>query len=118
MQFIKKNYGILIGLLLFLLFLFYVSNDSQKMRRYDKNLPFHRSYVNIQIYTNDIKLGNTVIQKLEELYAYYHSLITEDESHLHGIFYVKNNKQKGKELKINEDLYQVLELGKKWEEKS
>ena len=55
---------------------------------------------------------------MEELYAYYHSLITEDESHLHGIFYVKNNKQKGKELKINEDLYQVLELGKKWEEKS
>lgn len=118
MQFIKKNYGIFIGVFFLLCFCFYISKDAQKVRMYEKNIPFHRSYVNIQIYTKDIKIGKEVIEKLENLYTHYNSLITRKDNKEKGIFYIENNTKKVKQLEISSDLYTLLELAQTWEEKS
>lgn len=90
----------------------------QKVRRYDLNLPFHHSYVNIQIYTKDIALSRKVLQKLEDLYSSYNKLIIRRESSEKGVFYIENNDVKDETLKISPFLYEVLERGKEFEEKS
>lgn len=118
MKFWKKNYGIFIGVFLVFCFCFYIYKDMQKMRMYEKSIPFHRSYVNIQIYTKNISLGKKVIEELTDLYTHYHSLISRKSKNKKGIYYIENNTSKDEEIHIDSDLYDILFQAQKWEAKS
>lgn len=118
MQFIKKNYGIIIGVVCILGFAIYLFIDAKKLREYQKTLPFHRSYVNIKIYTKNIQNGKNALRKLENLYLTYEKKIARTETEVQGVFYIANNKEKKSSIEIDKTLYHLLKEGENIKKKS
>ena len=80
---------------------------------YSKNLFYMDTYINVKIYTNDKKIANEALDKIDQLYNDYDKLADRFKTH-EGIINIKdiNNYDMNQEIKIDNRLYELLEYSK------
>ena len=71
------------------------------------------TYINVKIYTNDKKIANEALDKIDQLYNDYDKLADRFKTH-EGIINIKdiNNYDMNQEIKIDNRLYELLEYSK------
>lgn len=117
---INKIIGITIVVLIFLLGIIVVSNTYLKKREYSKKFFYMDTYIYVKIYSNNSKKAEKILNEVEDIYKEYHKLTDRYKSYnnVKNIYYIKNNKSNDEYIEIDKKLYDVIEYGLKYKEKT
>lgn len=113
----KKYIKYLIGLFVIVIIFIGIVIYSDRMKLYSKNFFYMDTYINIKFYAKDSNKANIIFNKANNIYNKY-QLLTDSYNDDSNISYINNNTSNDEILKIDSDLYRILELGLSWYEKS
>lgn len=119
MNIIKKNYGIIISIIIVFVFSIYLYVDTSKIREYTLIKSYFDTNVNIKLYTSYRK-GNKVKKEIDNLCSYYDKLISNDKDfeNIINLHTIENKKTKESFFTIPKELYNLIEYGIKLKEET
>lgn len=111
-----KKVNIFITLIILTIISFFVFYKEDKM--YEKNYFYMDTYINVKIYTKNEEKALEALKEIDNIYSEYHQL-SDRYNEYEGInnVYSINNSVQGS-LLIDKKLYNLIEYGKSWHEKS
>lgn len=109
-------YILLLGLLMAMLL---ISFMAKKQKVITKNLFYMDTYINIKVYSDNREADNA-LKEVEKIYKEYHQLTDRYNGYegLVNVHYINNNKTEERVLSIDKRLYDILEYGLLWKNKS
>ncbi len=114
-----KKYIIIVIVILLLMVLYAVIFKNNKLDKYEKNLFYMDTYINITIYNESKEKANAALDKIDSIYKNYHDLTNRyEENELINVYYINNNNDDKEYLDIDSKLYNLLEYGINWYQKS
>lgn len=109
MEYIKKNYGVMVSLLLLFLFMIYILWDSNQLRAYQKTISLENRYVNIKIYHRDRKKVTKTFKNIEKIYQKYDNISSDKKvGNLKNVYYIRHNQEK-EIISVDPTLYKMMD---------
>ena len=108
----------IIGILsLIVLWVFYTK---EKINVFQKNMFYMDTMIQVKVYINSKNHADKLFENIEEIYRQYHQLSDRynEYDELHNIYYLNNNTSDAEYITIDSKLYELLEYGLEWYEKS
>ncbi len=92
----------------------------KKTEEYTKNIYYMDTYINIKIYSSNENKVNEAFAKIEEIYSQYHELSDRYNEYddITNLYSILHNKSNDEYLKLDSKLYNMIEYGLNWYEKS
>lgn len=105
-----KKILILITLTLTIIFTTYFYKQP---KLYEKDYYYMDTYINVKIYSNDLKKVNKAFIEIEKIYSEYHKLTDRYNSYLGitNLYTINNNVLNNEYLEIDKKLYNLIEYG-------
>lgn len=109
-------YILLLGLLMAMLL---ISFMAKKQKVITKNLFYMDTYINVKVYSDKKEVDST-LKEVDKIYKEYHQLTDRYNSYedLVNVYYINNNNSEEEALTIDKRLYDILEYGLLWKNKS
>ena len=87
---------------------------------YKKNLFYMDTMIQIKIYSNNKAKATEALKTIDEIYSDYHKLSDRYNSYnnIHNVYFINNNNLDDEYITIDERLYDLLDFGLQWYEKS
>ncbi len=118
----KKNsiIMVMICIIVILIFVFLYFNSKNEIKTYQKNLFYMDTIIQIKLYNISSNEANTAFEEIEQIYSEYHQLTDRFNSYseINNIYYINNNSDNIKTIKLDERLYEMITYGLNWYEKS
>lgn len=109
---------LIVCILLSLSIIFYIYINKEK--EYSKNLFYMDTYIYIKIYEKDKNKANKVLNEIEQIYKEYHQLSDRYNKYdnIKNLYYIHNNTEENEYIKIDSRLYNMIQYGISWYDKS
>lgn len=112
---------IIILTVIILLFLSIITyNYINREKEYSKNLFYMDTYIYVKIYEKDKNKANKILNEVEQIYKEYHQLSDRYNAYddINNLYYIHNNNEENEYIEIDSRLYDMLEYGIYWYDKS
>ena len=116
-----RIYSLFLGIFLITICLLFSTKDLKikelTLKKYSKTMEYMDTTINLDIYTTSDKKAEKAFADVEKIYSEYDRL-TERDSSDDILRYIADNDVKSDYLTIDEKLYEILEFGIEWYDKS
>lgn len=116
-----RIYSLFLGIFLITICLLFSTKDLKikelTLKKYSKTMEYMDTTINLDIYTTSDKKAEKAFADVEKIYSEYDRL-TERDSSDDILRYIADNDVKSDYLTIDEKLYEMLEFGIEWYDKS
>lgn len=116
MEKIKNNWGYIISLILFIIFIFWLiidyTNKKNTLQEFSRNYFYMDTYINVRIYSTDKQKANNALNEIDKIYKEYHELTDRYNSYenIENIYSINNSTKLDEYLQISPKLYNLLEF--------
>lgn len=95
-------------------------NYINKEKEYSKNLFYMDTYIYVKIYEKDKTKANKILNEIEQIYKEYHQLSDRynEYDNINNLYYIHNNTEESEYIEIDSRLYDMIEYGIYWYDKS
>ena len=92
----------------------------KKTQEYTKDIYYMDMYINIKIYSSNQEKVNKALEEIDGIYSEYHKLSDRYNSYdnINNLYIILHNNSKDEYLEIEPKLYEMIEYGLYWYEKS
>lgn len=115
----KKFYKIIATLLLVVSLIIILLVNLTKKKEFSTNLYYMDTYIYVKIYCNNKNVASKILDNVENIYKNYHQLSDRYNHYdnLLNVYDIKNNELETETIKLDSNLYQLLEYAYNWQDK-
>ncbi len=119
LRFLKKYINYLL-LLIIIILITYLLINRQKQQEFSRDLYYMDTYINVRIFSKNKEKAQTALNEIENIYKEYHMLSDKYNNYkdIINIYYINTNYDKDKYLKIDTKLYDLINYGLDFYDKS
>lgn len=106
-QYLYKGIILIIIAAVILFFAFY---EKKEVTAYSKGIFYMNTYINVKIYSDDSDKARKALDEVDNIYNKYHMLTDRYNAYenVKNIYYINNELEKDKKVKIEKELYDVI----------
>jgi len=109
----QRLYRGIIFILIGIFMLLYMVLFDHDIKEYSKGFFYMDTYINVKIYSSDIKKSKTAMIEIDKIYNTYHKLTNRYDyySGVKNVYYINNEIGPNEKVEIEKELYEIIEYG-------